>query len=123
MTNKPITTVDYVDLERFMGDWYVIANIPTIFEKGAHNPIESYRLDEKGLVQTTFSYNKDAFNGVRKSHHPVGFVRDKKTNSVWGMQFVWPFKADYRIVYLDGDYTQTIVGREKRDYVWFDLPP
>ena len=25
-------TVDYVDLERFMGDWYVIANIPTFLE-------------------------------------------------------------------------------------------
>lgn len=35
-----------------------------------------------------------------------------------GMQFIWPIKADYRIVYLNEDYTQTIVGREKRDYVW-----
>lgn len=26
---KPMPAVDYVDLERFMGDWYVIANIPT----------------------------------------------------------------------------------------------
>ena len=34
------------------------------------------------------------------------------------MQFVWPFKGDYRIVYLDSDYTQTVIGREKRDYVW-----
>ena len=30
-------TVEKVDLERFMGDWYVIANIPTFLEKGAHN--------------------------------------------------------------------------------------
>jgi Bacterial lipocalin len=28
-------TVDYVDIERFMNDWYVIANIPTFIEKGA----------------------------------------------------------------------------------------
>ena len=26
-------TVKYVDLERYMGDWYVIANIPTFIEK------------------------------------------------------------------------------------------
>ena len=26
----PIKTVDSVDLQRFMGDWYVIACIPTI---------------------------------------------------------------------------------------------
>jgi apolipoprotein D and lipocalin family protein len=34
------------------------------------------------------------------------------------MQFVWPVKADYRIVYLTPDYGQTVIGREKRDYVW-----
>jgi apolipoprotein D and lipocalin family protein len=34
------------------------------------------------------------------------------------MQFVWPFKSDYRIVYLNDDYTQTVIGRDKRDYVW-----
>jgi apolipoprotein D and lipocalin family protein len=45
-------------------------------------------------------------------------VLDKETNSVWGMQFVWPFKGDFRIVYLNDDYTQTVIGREKRDYVW-----
>ena len=28
-----LKTVDFVDLERFMGDWYVIANIPTFIEK------------------------------------------------------------------------------------------
>jgi len=42
---SPMDTVDYVDLPRFMGDWYVIANIPTVFEKGAHNPVESHKLE------------------------------------------------------------------------------
>ena len=27
--HPPMKTVDYVDLNRFMGDWYVIAAIPT----------------------------------------------------------------------------------------------
>ena len=34
------------------------------------------------------------------------------------MRFIWPIKADYRIVYLDDDYSQTIIGRQKRDFVW-----
>ena len=37
---KPIHTVEKVDLERFMGDWYVIASIPTFIEKEAFNAIE-----------------------------------------------------------------------------------
>jgi len=38
----PLKTVKSVDIQRFMGDWYVIANIPTWIEKGAHNAVESY---------------------------------------------------------------------------------
>ena len=115
---EPMETVPYVDLERFMGDWYVVANIPTAIEKGAHNAVESYALNPDGTVATTFRFNKDGFDGPRKTYRPKGFVLDKKTNARWGMQFIWPIKADYRIIYLDQDYQLTVVGRSKRDYVW-----
>ena len=111
-------TVDYVDLERFMGDWYVIANIPTFLEKGAHNAVETYALNDDGTVATTFTYRKGAFDGELKQYNPKGFVRDDPSNALWGMRFIWPIKADYRVVYLDDDYTQTIIGRQKRDFVW-----
>ena len=114
----PMATVDYVDLERFMGDWFVIANIPTALEKGAHNPLESYKLDKNGTIATTFSFNDGSFDGERKVYNPRGFVKDKETNARWGMQFIWPIKADYRIVYLDKDYQYTVIGRNSRDYVW-----
>ena len=116
--NPPLETVDYVDLERFMGDWYVIANIPTFVEKGAHNAVENYRLDDDGTIATTFTFRKDSFEGKEKMYKPRGFVRDTETNAEWGMQFVWPIKGDYRIIYLSEDYSTTIVGRNKRDYVW-----
>ncbi len=110
--------VDYVDLDRFMGSWYVIANIPTFFEKGAHNAVETYSRDEGGKIATTFTYNKGSFSGKRKEYNPTGFVLDTTTNARWGMRFVWPIKSDYRIVYLDEDYSQTVVARQKRDFVW-----
>jgi apolipoprotein D and lipocalin family protein len=117
--DKPmIDTVDHVDLERFMGDWYVIANIPTFLERGAHNAVESYRLQQDGSVATTFSFNDDSFDGPRKTFTPTGYVLDKQSNAVWGMQFIWPFKADYRVIYLKADYSQTVIGRNRRDYVW-----
>jgi apolipoprotein D and lipocalin family protein len=34
------------------------------------------------------------------------------------MRFIWPFKAEYLIIYLNDSYTQTVIGRTKRDYVW-----
>jgi apolipoprotein D and lipocalin family protein len=115
---EPIRTVEHVDLPKFMGDWYVIANIPTFIEKGAHNAVETYRLDDDGSIATTFTFRQDTFDGKQKTYHPRGFVQDTGSNAVWGMRFVWPFKSDYRIVYLDDDYTLTVIGRQKRDYVW-----
>lgn len=117
-TVEPMPTVSYVDLERFMGDWYVIANIPTALEKGAHNAVESYRLDDDGSIATTFTFRDGSFDGEQKTYRPRGFVRDRSSNAEWGMQFIWPIKADYRIVYLDDEYSVTVIGRNKRDYVW-----
>jgi apolipoprotein D and lipocalin family protein len=114
----PIYTVPSVDLNRFMGDWYVIANIPTSIEKDAYNALESYRLAEDGTIETTFTFNKGGFDGPRKVYRPRGYIRDKDSNAVWGMQFFWPFKAEYRIIFLNEDYTTTVIGRTKRDYVW-----
>jgi len=114
----PLATVPKVELERFMGDWYVIASIPTFIEKGAHNALESYRLAADGTIETTFTFRAGGFDGPQKRYTPRGFVLERDSNAVWGMQFIWPIKADYRIVYLAPDYSQTVIGREARDYVW-----
>jgi apolipoprotein D and lipocalin family protein len=114
----PIRIATAVDLERFMGDWYVIANIPTWIERDAHNAMESYRLAQDGTVATTFSFRRGSFEGELKTYHPTGYVLDRESNAVWGMQFLWPIQADYRIVFVDESYGQTVIGRTARDYVW-----
>lgn len=115
---QPVAVVPHVDLPRFMGDWYVIANIPTFLEKGAHNPKDSYRLDADGTIATTYNFNADAADGPVKHYESRGFVLDPATNAVWGQQYVWPIKADYRIAWLSPDYTETVIARDRRDYVW-----
>jgi apolipoprotein D and lipocalin family protein len=112
-----ITTAEHVDVGRFMGSWYVIASIPTFIERDAYNAVETYRRDDDGTIDTVFTFNKGAFDGPLKRYTPRGFVRDE-SGAVWGMQFLWPIKADYRIVYVSEDYTRTIVGRQARDHVW-----
>ncbi|GAC1670682.1 MAG: lipocalin family protein [Steroidobacteraceae bacterium] len=113
----PVPTVSHIDMPRFMGDWYVIASIPTFLEKRAYNAVESYRLDPDGTVATTFVFRKGSFEGKEKTMRPRGRVRDA-TNAVWDMQFVWPIKAEYLIAYVNDDYTETIIARNARDYVW-----
>ena len=113
-----IPLVSQVDLAKFMGDWYVIAVIPTAIETEAYNPLENYKLNDDGTIATTFTFNKGSFDGKPKKYEPKGFVRPDTGNAQWGMQFIWPIKAEYRIAYLDSDYQTTIIARNARDYVW-----
>lgn len=108
----------HVDLSRFMGDWYVIANIPTFLEKGAHNAKDHYELAADGTIATTFTFNADAPTGPRKHYESRGYVLDTASNAVWGQQYIWPIKADYRISYVSEDYGIAVITREKRDHVW-----
>ena len=115
---EPIVLAPEVDIARFMGNWYVIANIPTPFEKRAWNAVERYHDSGNGYIATTFTYNRDSFDGPEKRYNARGFVREGSNGAVWGMQFLWPFRADYRVMHLDEDYGVTIIGREKRDFLW-----
>lgn len=115
---KPLPTAERVDLKRFMGPWYVIAHIPTFIEKEAFNAIEEYTLDTDGTIATVFTFNQGGFEGPPKRYQPRGFVVDQVNQSTWGMRFVWPFKSEFLITYLKEDYSQTVIGRNKRDYVW-----
>lgn len=118
VAQPPLAQVDKVDLSRFMGNWYVIASIPTFIETHAYNALESYRLAADGTVETTFTFREGGFDGPLKRYTPRGYVLDPASNAVWGMQFVWPVKADYRIAWIAPDYGQTVIARTKRDYVW-----
>lgn len=117
-TPPTIPPVDNVDLQRFMGEWYVIANIPSYPEREAYNAIEAYELKDDGEIKTTFRFRKGSFDAPLKVMHPVGRVVPGTRNAVWDMQVFWPIKAEYVIVGLNDDYSQTIIGRSKRDYAW-----
>ena len=117
MSKEPVPTVPHVDLPRFMGAWYVIASIPTFLEKDAYNAVEAYRLEPDGTIATTFTFRKGSLQGPLKTMRPRGWTRDA-SNAVWGMQFIWPIKAEYLIAHINDEYTETIIARNARDYVW-----
>lgn len=114
----PLKLVSKVDIPRFMGKWYVIANIPTFLEEGAHNATETYELDKDGNIAITFNYNKDSFDGPVKEYHPKGFIHDRTSNAEWRVQFLWPFLADYLVIDLADDYSFTVIGVPSRKYLW-----
>ena len=113
----PINTVNELELQRFMGDWYVLADVATPFDKDAYEPTEHYVLKPDGMVDTTYRYQKGGATGDFKSRTMT--ARPNPENpSVWGMRLFWPFEADYRIAHIHPEYETTIVARNKRDFVW-----
>jgi len=118
MSKKELATVDEVDIKKFMGAWYVIAHIPLFPSKDAFNAVEQYRLGDSDQVDVLHTFNDGGFDGELKAFTPTAFPQHEGEEGVWGMRLIWPFKSDYRIIYLTDNYTETIIGRNKRDYVW-----
>ncbi|MEE2940342.1 MAG: lipocalin family protein [Planctomycetota bacterium] len=117
-SHPPLPTAESVDLERFMGDWYVQGHVPAGAEEDAYNGVESYALDERGRVLTSYVFREGGFEGPLDVTEPVGEVKDRATNATWSMRFFWLFSFEYLIGYLDEGYQETIIARTKRDYAW-----
>lgn len=116
--SPPIKPAAPIDLTRFMGNWYVIASIPTRFERSAYNAIETYELRSDGNVDTMFRFRDSAFDAPVKTIHSTGYIKGGTGNAMWGVQVFWPIKAQYIVAYLKEDYSQAIVARDARDYTW-----
>ncbi|MFS4460680.1 lipocalin family protein [Bdellovibrio sp. HCB2-146] len=118
-SREPLRTVNYVDIPKFMGDWYVIANIPTFVEKGAYNAIESYSWNtQEKRIDVDFRYNKDSATGPIKRYPQKAWIYDSKTNAEWRVQPWWPLKFAYLVIDLAPDYSYTVIGVPDRKYVW-----
>ena len=114
----PLPRAEAVDIDRFMGDWYVIAHAPTAPERDAFNAVERYGLCPDGRVATVFRFRERGFDGQREILRPTGFPDAGSGYAEWGMQFLWPFRAEYIVAWLGEDYQTTIIARSARDYVW-----
>ncbi len=116
--SRNLETVKYVDIPRFMGDWYVIAILPNFIEKNAYNGLEQYRLAEDGTIVVTYSYRKGSAQGILKVMHPRGRIYNHQTNAEWRMQLFKPFWSKYFIVDLADDYRYTAIGVPNRKFFW-----
>ncbi|WP_070987231.1 lipocalin family protein [Halofilum ochraceum] len=107
-----------VDLDRFVGTWYVIAHIPPDATSNAYNSIERYERVGEDRIRTVFTYRDGGFDGERERMEMTGFVQAGTSNAIWAMQPFWPLRLENTISYVDPDYRTTIVARSKRDWVW-----
>merc|ERR1712232_1134545 len=110
-----------IDLQRFMGRWYVIANIPTFFDKGTINNTEDYSWDSgRDKVQISFGYAKPGQNKRSELLQRASVVNESKTR--WSLSpklcVYMPVAIPYLIIHCAQDYSTTIIGVPDRKYVW-----
>src|SRR5579862_6019251 len=104
MAERPIKPVSDVDLSRYMGRWYVLASIPTRFERNAYAAVESYRLEPDGDIDTSFRFHRGAFDGPRRTIDSTATVVPGSGNGEWQVHFLRVLRAQYIVGWLAPDY-------------------
>ena len=114
----PLRTVPYVDLDRYMGDWYIFAHIPYSLEKGKVGTLDHYAKRSDGRMDNVYRFRKESLDAPMEEWKGVATVSDTKTNAEWRVQFVWPFSVSYLIIDLDKDYQWAVIGYPNRKLAW-----
>jgi apolipoprotein D and lipocalin family protein len=117
--NEPLRPVLHVDLPRYMGDWYVIANIPYFAEKNCLDSIESYALRADGKIDNWFACRKGSFDApMQRKANAIATVQDRTSNATWRVRFFKVISVQYFILDLDPAYQWVMVGHPSRRYGW-----
>ncbi len=95
-----------------------MAHIPLWPERKAWNAVEHYQRVDQDRVAVTFTFRHAGPQGKLKQYKPTAFTDVGASDAVWAMQFLWPFRADFRVIWLDSRYQYTIIGRKQRDHAW-----
>lgn len=113
----PLKAVGYVDMDRYMGRWYMIANIPYFAEAGnvavyvEYSKREDGRYDDKYTARDSFDLPPFVKNGMFEITNPM-------TNAEGRITFLPPIWQDFTVVFLDEDYKYSVIAHPSRNYAW-----
>jgi len=114
----PLEAVAHVELSRYVGTWYEIANFPQSFQRGCTATTATYTLRADGDIDVLNRCRKGSVDGEEKSALGRARVVDRSTNAKLEVSFFRPFWGDYCIIDLADDYSYAVVGHPGRDYLW-----
>ena len=113
-----LKNVSNVDINRYMGMWYVISARGIFVENEAYNSTETYTWNEKEkLLDVDFRMRKGSFEGVEKTYPQKAWIYDTDTNAHLKVQFFWPLRFDYLILDIDPNYQWVAVGVPSQRYL------
>lgn len=113
----PLKSVGYVDLERYMGRWYLIANIPYFAEAGNVAPYVEYSRRADGLFDDKYTA-RDGFDKAPFEKQGLFEITNPLTNAEGRITFLPPIWQDFAVVFLDADYRYSVIAHPSRNYAW-----
>jgi apolipoprotein D and lipocalin family protein len=117
----PVTTVSYVDRERYAGLWYELEKIPNRFQQQCvSGTTAEYSLREDGhIIVVNRCVKEDGDTDEVKGLGKIEEVSNAKIKVSFVSFLGWrPFWGDYWVIGLDKDYRWAIVGTPTRKYGW-----
>lgn len=113
----PMLPVPWLDLDRYMGRWYMIANIPYFAESGNKAPYVEYTRREDGLIDDVLTAQDD-FDEKPFRKKGMIEVTNPLNNAEGRITFLPPIWQDYAVLYVDDKYQYTVIGHPSRNYCW-----
>lgn len=117
-STKPLTTVERVDLDRYLGRWYEIARFPNSFEENCFAVTATYSKNADNSIKVVNRCRKGAITGPEDVAEGSATVVDPSTNAKLSVTFFWPFAGDYWVIGLAEDYGWALVGEPSGRYLW-----
>ncbi len=114
----PLASSVQLDLPRYMGRWWVIANTPYFAENGKVASADIYTLRPDGRIDNVYAYRK-RFDSKEKQMHAVASVVPGTGNSQWKIAFFGGLlRADYLVLEVAPDGTWALIGQPSRKLAW-----
>ncbi|WPL17833.1 Outer membrane lipoprotein blc precursor [Thiorhodovibrio winogradskyi] len=116
------STVDRVDLPRFMGRWYEMARLPYFTERRCvDNVVADYRLGEDGMVHVSnrCRYRDGRISEAKGVARVLDYGRNARLQISFRMLYgVYVFWDDYWIIGLGADYDYALIGQPTKTRAW-----
>ena len=114
---QPLKPIEHLDLDRYMGRWYLIASIPFFAEVGNVATYVQYSKRDDGIIDDKYTA-RDAFDKPPFTKNGLIEVTNPANNAEGRITFLQPLWQDYAVVYMDKDYRNTVVAHPSRNYAW-----